>query len=123
MTVYTFNGSIPTEIPGGVSEQDYIAQGWKVAPDKPECPEGKEVVWLNWEWVIRDPKPLDREGHVWKWNHDAMSWIEYELPVVEQIIPSTSTSIESLTTTSLSGLTSTQIDSLSVASMPPIKKK
>lgn len=77
MALYTFNGSIPTEIPGGVSEQDHIAAGWKIAPDKPECPEGKEVIWLNWEWVTRDPKPEDREGYVWKWNHDAYQWIEY----------------------------------------------
>ena len=117
MTVYTFNGSIPTEIPGGVSEADHIAAGWKIAPDKPECPEGKEVVWLNWVWVTRDPKPENNEGHIWKWNHDAYQWIEYELPVVEEIIPSVSTSIESLTTTSLGGLTSTQIAALTSTSI------
>jgi hypothetical protein len=79
MTVYTYNGSIPTEIPAGVSAEDHIANGWKIAPDKPECPEGKEVIWLNWEWVIRDPKPENNEGYIWKWNHDEMMWKEYEI--------------------------------------------
>ena len=51
-------------------------------PMPPEAPEGKEVVWLNWEWVIRDPKPVDREGYRWKWNHDQMQWIEYQMPSV-----------------------------------------
>jgi hypothetical protein len=122
MTVYTYNGSIPTEIPGGVSEADHIAAGWKIAPDKPECPEGKEVVWLNWEWVIRDPKPENNEGHVWKWNHDQMMWLEYELPVrvVEEIPALSSTSIEGLTTTSLSGLTSTSIAALTSTSIPSL---
>ena len=46
----------------------------------PECPEGKEVVWLNWRWLIRDPKPVDREGYRWKWNDDQGQWIEYALP-------------------------------------------
>lgn len=80
MTVYTFNGSIPTEIPAGVSAEDHIVNGWKIAPDKPECPEGKEVVWLNWIWIIRDPKPENNEGYIWKWNHDEMMWKEYEIP-------------------------------------------
>lgn len=92
MTVYTYNGSIPTEIPAGVSVEDHIANGWKIAPDKPECPEGKEVIWLNWEWVIRDPKPDDREGFVWKWNHDTYQWIEYEIHIPE-VVPEANTDI------------------------------
>lgn len=92
MTVYTFNGSIPTEIPAGVSAEDHIAAGWKVASDKPECPEGKEVIWLNWEWVIRDPKPDDRESYVWKWNHDTYQWIEYETHIPE-VVPEANTDI------------------------------
>jgi hypothetical protein len=50
--LYTKNGSIPQETPDD-------AEGWVEAPDKPDCPEGKEVVWLNWEWIIRDPKPTE----------------------------------------------------------------
>ena len=77
MTVYTYNGSIPTEIPPGVSEEDYVASGWKIAPDKPECPEGKEVVWWSYYWVIRDPKPDDYEGYQWSWNQDNQEWLNH----------------------------------------------
>ena len=60
--LYTINGSIPQETPDDTG-------GWIETPDKPECPEGKEVVWLNWEWVIRDPKPQETTYSKWKWNH------------------------------------------------------
>ena len=73
--LYTKNGSIPQPETDGTS-------GWIEVEDKPECPEEKEVVWLNWEWVIRDPKPEDRDGYVWKWNHIEKSWIEYEKLIV-----------------------------------------
>ena len=73
--LYSKNGSIPKPETDGT-------EGWIEVPDAPECPEGKEVVWLNWEWVIRDPKPVDREGYRWKWNHDQMQWIEYQMPSV-----------------------------------------
>ena len=73
--LYSKNGSIPKPETDGT-------EGWIEVPDAPECPEGKEVVWLNWEWVIRDPKPQNRDGFVWKWNHDAMQWIEYQIPSV-----------------------------------------
>ena len=68
--LYTKNGSIPQEETDGTD-------GWIQAPDKPtEIPEGKELVWLNWEWVIRDPKPVDREGYQWNWNHADKEWVE-----------------------------------------------
>ena len=71
--LYTKNGSIPKPETDGT-------EGWLEVSAPPECPEGKEVVWLNWRWLIRDPKPVDREGYRWKWNDDACQWIEYQLP-------------------------------------------
>ena len=80
--LWTKNGSIPYETTDGT-------EGWQPAPDKPDCPEGKEVVWLNWEWIVRDPKPQDRPGYQWNWQHDTKSWVEGEWasvePVVEQL--------------------------------------
>ena len=118
MTTYTYNGSIPTEIPAGVSEQDHISNGWKVAPDKPECPEGKEVVWWSYFWVTRDPQPADEPGFIYSWNQDNQEWIKYPIPVPEEIlisntvISNVSTQLSGLTSTSLSALTSTSIPSL-----------
>ena len=70
--LYTKRGSIPQAQTDGT-------KGWIDAPDKPECPDGKEVVWLNWEWIIRDPKPENREDYVWKWNHEERQWAEYSI--------------------------------------------
>ena len=60
--------------------------GWILVPDPPGIPEGKELIWLNWEWVVRDPKPENSEGYVWKFNHnefrsnlDSNGWIEYAI--------------------------------------------
>lgn len=103
MTTYTHNGSIPTELPEGVTEEEHLADGWIIAPDKPDCPEGKEVVWLNWEWVIRDPKPEDIEGFQWNWDHGNMDWVE--LPYVQNGIAALeSTQVPALGTTQISGL-------------------
>jgi len=67
---WTKNGSIPSQETDGT-------EGWQQAPSPPtEIPEGKELVWLNWEWIIRDPKPADREGYQWNWQHDTRSWVE-----------------------------------------------
>lgn len=66
--LYTKNGSIPQEATDGT-------EGWIEVSDKPECPEGKEVVWLNWEWIIRDPKPKETTYSKWKWNHDNKEWV------------------------------------------------
>lgn len=112
MTVYTYLGSIPSQLPEGVTEEDYLANGWKPAPEQPDCPEGKEVVWLNWEWVIRDPKPQDDEGFQWNWDHGKMNWVN--LPYVQNSAPSLeSTQITALLTTQIVGLTSTQLGALS----------
>ena len=76
---WTKNGSIPSQETDGT-------EGWQQAPAPPtEIPEGKELVWLNWEWIIRDPKPQDRAGYQWNWQHDTRSWIEGAWPNVEPI--------------------------------------
>jgi hypothetical protein len=80
----------------------------------PEAPEGKEVVWLNWQWVVRDPKPIDREGYRWKWNHDQMQWIEYQMVnvVIEPQEVIASTDIQALSSADVIALTSEQISGL-----------
>jgi hypothetical protein len=67
--MYSKNGSIPKEQTDGT-------EGWIDVPNPPEVPDGKELVWLNWEWVVRDPKPVDRLGFQWNWNHSEMAWVE-----------------------------------------------
>ena len=42
--MYTKNGSIPKPETDGT-------EGWLEVPNPPEVPDGKELVWLNWEWV------------------------------------------------------------------------
>lgn len=102
--LYTKNGSIPKPETDGT-------EGWIEAPMPPEAPEGKEVVWLNWEWVVRDPKPVDREGYRWKWNHDQMQWVEYQLP--DAVISELPTDpLPALTSTDVVALTSEQIGAL-----------
>lgn len=81
MPLFTKDGSFPKPQTDGTS-------GWVLVPDMPTAPEGKEVVWLNWSWVTRDPKPEAIEGHVWKWNADQAEWISYALEqeVVEEVV-------------------------------------
>jgi hypothetical protein len=71
MTLYSFKGHYPVE-------QIDNNKGWYEVPAKPEVPEGKEVAWLNAEWVVRDPKPVDRSGYQWNWNHSQLAWVECE---------------------------------------------
>ena len=73
MTLYSFKGHYPVEVTDN-------NKGWYEVPAKPEAPEGKEVAWLNGEWVVRDPKPEDRLGYQWNWNHSEMAWVECEYP-------------------------------------------
>ena len=76
---WTKNGSIPSQETDGT-------EGWQQAPSPPtEVPADKELVWLNWEWLIRDPKPQDRAGYQWNWQHDTRSWVEGAWPNVEPI--------------------------------------
>lgn len=108
--LYTKNGSIPKPETDGT-------EGWIEVSYPPDAPEGKEVVWLNWEWVVRDPKPVDREGYRWKWNHDQMQWVEYRLPnavvlETEQVISIDSAQIDALSSAGIVALTSEQISGL-----------
>jgi len=49
MQHWTKNGSIPSTETDGT-------EGWQHAPEPPtDVPDGKELVWLNWEWIVRDP--------------------------------------------------------------------
>ena len=106
--LYTKNGSIPQPETDGT-------EGWIPAPDKPDCPEGKQVVWLNWEWVVRDPKPEDRPGYQWNWNHNEKAWVEGAWPVTAETIEITEVSAG---TTSISGIEtvigSTGADSITI---------
>lgn len=74
MTLYSFKGHYPVE-------QIDNNKGWFEVPAKPEAAEGKEVAWCNGEWVVRNPKPADRPGYQWNWNHGAMDWVECEYVV------------------------------------------
>jgi hypothetical protein len=105
--LYTKNGSIPKPETDGT-------EGWLEVPMPPETPEGKEVVWLNWEWVIRDPKPVDREGYRWKWNHDGYQWVEYQMVnvVIEPQEVIASTDIQAFSSADVIALTSEQISGL-----------
>ena len=103
LTMYwTKNGSIPSQTTDGT-------EGWQQAPAPPtEIPEGKELVWLNWEWIIRDPKPQDRAGYQWNWQHDTRSWVEGKWGMVEAFEEAEPT-FESFTTTQVSNLTTAQV--------------
>lgn len=106
MQYWTKNGSIPSTETDGT-------EGWQPAPSPPtEIPEGKNLVWLNWEWIIRDPKPQDRVGYQWNWSHSDRAWVESawqtELQLKEAIeLP------ELVVTTQLSGFTTSQISEIS----------
>ncbi len=109
--LYTKNGSIPKPETDGT-------EGWLEVPMPPDCPEGKEVVWLNWRWLIRDPKPVDREGYRWKWNDDQGQWIEYQLPnfiqeiSTDSLLAMSSAQLESMSSADVIALTSEQISGL-----------
>jgi hypothetical protein len=78
--LYSKNGSIPYPYTDGT-------EGWIEVPDKPEAPEGKEVVW--WYppgWVIRDPKPADEENVKWSWSQSTEEWVRHELTVEEIVL-------------------------------------
>jgi hypothetical protein len=107
--LYTKNGSIPKPETDGT-------EGWIEVEMPPEAPEGKEVVWLNWQWVVRDPKPVDREGYRWKWNHDGYQWIEYQMANVvidtQELISIDSTQLQAMSSADVIALTSEQISGL-----------
>jgi len=78
--LFSKNGSIPKPETDGT-------EGWIEVPDAPEVPEGKQLAWLNGEWVVRDPKPADRDGYQWNWAHEVKSWVECEYPATAPEIP------------------------------------
>lgn len=81
MPHFSKDGSVPQPQTDGTN-------GWFLVPDPPtDIPEGKELTWLNWEWVIRDPRPANLEGHVAKWNHDDRVWIQHR--VAADVAPET----------------------------------
>jgi hypothetical protein len=77
--LWTKNGSIPYETTDGT-------EGWQPAPDKPEAPEGKEVIWVAPQWIIRDPAPANREGYQWAYFLNE-GWVELACGTVETIEP------------------------------------
>ena len=97
MTLYSFKGHHPVEVIDN-------NKGWYEVPAKPEAAEGKEVAWLNGEWVVRDPKPEDRPGYQWNWSHGEMAWVECEcvatlpeseVPLVIEPTPVTASAVAS----------------------------
>ena len=101
---WTKNGSIPSQTTDGT-------EGWQQAPSPPtDIPEGKELVWLNWEWIIRDPKPADRAGYQWNWQHDTRSWVEGSWGTVEVVEP-----IQPLTTIDVTFFSSSQVANLTTS--------
>jgi hypothetical protein len=101
MQYWTKNGSIPSTETDGT-------EGWQPAPSPPtDIPDGKELVWLNWEWLIRDPKPADRVGWQWNWNHADRAWVESVWGNVETIEPIDLPTI--LTTDQVTMFTTSQI--------------
>ena len=103
MQYWTKNGSIPgTETDG--------TEGWQQAPAPPaEVPANKEVVWLNWEWIIRDPKPADRAGYQWNWQHEGKTWVESAWGNVEVVEVGQPLQGESFATDQIVNLTTSQV--------------
>ena len=103
MQYWTKNGSIPSTETDGT-------EGWQQAPSPPtDIPDGKELVWLNWEWIIRDPKPQDRAGWQWNWQHEGKTWVESawgNVEVVEVVQP---LQVESFATDQIVNLTTSQV--------------
>jgi len=104
---WTKNGSIPSQETDGT-------EGWQQAPSPPtDIPDGKQLVWLNWEWIIRDPKPADRAGYQWNWNHADRDWVESAWGNVEPIAFEDQAEptflSETLTTDQITMLTTSQI--------------
>ena len=105
MPLYSKNGSYPKPQTDGTN-------GWIQVLDPPtEIPEGKQLAWLNWEWVIRDPKPEDRPGYQWNWVHATKEWVECEYaatadettePKTDEIVTGLSMDFPASSTTSLS---------------------
>jgi hypothetical protein len=107
--LYSKNGSIPKPETDGT-------EGWIEVPDMPDAPEGKEVVW--WYppgWVIRDPKPEERDGYKWSWSQSSEQWVEYQLPITSEVAVLESQQVQALTSNQIAALTSGDISALTTA--------
>ena len=103
MQYWTKNGSIPSTETDGT-------EGWQPAPEPPtDVPDGKELVWLNWEWIIRDPKPEDRPGYQWNWNHEQRAWVESAWDNVEPVEVVQPLQVESFATDQITYSATSQI--------------
>ena len=103
MQYWTKYGSVPTTETDGT-------EGWQPAPSPPtEIPEGKNLVWLNWEWLIRDPKPADRAGYQWNWQHEGKTWVESPWGNVEVVEVVQTMQVESFATDQIVNLTTSQV--------------
>ena len=103
MQYWTKNGSIPSTETDGT-------EGWQQAPSPPaDIPDGKELVWLNWEWLIRDPKPADRAGWQWNWQHEGKTWVESPWGNVEVVEVVQTLQVESFATDQIVNLTTSQV--------------
>jgi len=103
MQYWTKNGSIPSTETDGT-------EGWQQAPAPPtEVPADKELVWLNWEWIVRDPKPQDRAGYQWNWQHDTRSWVEGSWGTVEVVEPLAVIDITNFSSSQVANLTTSQL--------------
>ena len=103
MQYWTKNGSIPSTETDGT-------EGWQQAPSPPtDIPDGKELVWLNWEWIVRDPKPADRAGWQWNWNHADRAWVESTWGNVETVEVVQPLQVESFATDQIVNLTTSQV--------------
>ncbi len=102
MQYWTKNGSIPSTETDGT-------EGWQPAPEPPtDVPANKELVWLNWEWIVRDPKPADRAGYQWNWQHESRTWVESAWQTLPETLPELPVLAE-LTTSQVINLTTSQL--------------
>ena len=99
--LYSKNGSIPKPETDGT-------EGWVQVPDAPDCPEGMEVIWWSHEWVVRPPKPQDRAGWQWNWQHEGKMWVESPWGIAEPVVEPLAT-IESFATDQIVNLTTSQV--------------
>jgi hypothetical protein len=103
MQYWTKNGSIPSTETDGT-------EGWQPASEPPaEVPDDKELVWLNWEWIIRDPKPQDRAGWQWNWQHESRTWVESAWQTSPEALQETLPELPVLTELPVSNLTTSQM--------------
>lgn len=81
--------------------------GWVEVDGPPaDIPEGKQLTWLNREWVVRDPKPEDRPGFQWNWQHDTKTWVE---SAWGDIAPLQVEDVQQLSSAQITNLTTAQL--------------